>query len=137
MSLAANRIGRLQTWPPKNGAILASMERPLSISGFQAEPTQKQDMKAAGADTKDAAKNTGNAVKTGTKKTYNSSCIGERLQQARKAPMSISGLSLPPSPAITSSLISKFLTSLSGHGPAPCFTGSSSRTLTTATLEIR
>ncbi len=45
----------------------------LGTSAFAAAPHQdgaKQDMKAAGHDTKEAAVNTGRGVKTGTKKAY-------------------------------------------------------------------
>jgi hypothetical protein len=46
------------------------------------------------------------------------------LQRARKAPMSVSGRSLPPSPAPISSLRTMFPTSPSGRSPVSRFAGS-------------
>jgi len=41
-----------------------------TIAGAQTDGTAKQDMKAAGHDTKEAAVDTGHGIKTGTKKGY-------------------------------------------------------------------
>jgi hypothetical protein len=45
----------------------------------------KQDIKAAGADTKNAAKNTGHAVSTGTKKTYDKTASGTKTAYDKTA----------------------------------------------------
>jgi hypothetical protein len=50
----------------------------LSTSYALSQDGAKQDMKAAGTDTKNAAKDTGHAVSTGTKKNYNKTATGTK-----------------------------------------------------------
>ena len=58
----------------------------LSTGIAVAQDGAKQDMKAAGTDTKNAAKNTGHAVSTGTKKAYNKTANGTRAHKTANAP---------------------------------------------------
>jgi hypothetical protein len=61
-------------------AIILASALAISMSaGFAvAQDGAKQDMKAAGTDTKNATKDVGNGVATGTKKTYNATANGTR-----------------------------------------------------------
>ena len=57
--------------------VLASAFTIFLSTGFAvAQASAKQDMKAAGTDTKNAAKDTGHAVSTGTKKAYHKTANG-------------------------------------------------------------
>jgi hypothetical protein len=59
--------------------VLTSAFTALFTTGVAiAQDGAKQDMKAAGTDTKNAAKDTGHAVSTGTKKTYNKTASGTK-----------------------------------------------------------
>jgi hypothetical protein len=62
----------------KIGCILLASAVTVSLStGFAvAQASAKQDVKAAGTDTQNAAKDTGNAVSTGTKKAYHKTANG-------------------------------------------------------------
>ncbi|MEO6806057.1 MAG: hypothetical protein ABI286_11850 [Edaphobacter sp.] len=50
----------------------------LSVGPALSQDTVKRDIKAAGTHTKDAARDTGHAVSTGTKKTYKKTAKGTR-----------------------------------------------------------
>jgi hypothetical protein len=59
--------------------VLASAFTIFLSTGFAvAQDTAKQDIKAAGTDTKDAAKDTGHAVSTGSKKAYHKTANGTK-----------------------------------------------------------
>ncbi len=59
--------------------VLASAFTVTLAAGFAvAQESAKQDMKTAGTDTKSAAKDTGHAVSTGTKKAYNKTASGTK-----------------------------------------------------------
>jgi hypothetical protein len=57
----------------------------LSTACAVAQDTAKQDMKAAGTDTKNAAKDTGHAVSTGSKKAYNKTATGTKTAADKTA----------------------------------------------------
>jgi hypothetical protein len=57
----------------------------LSTSYALSQDGAKQDMKAAGTDTRNAAKDTGHAVSTGTKKTYNKTATGTKTAYHKTA----------------------------------------------------
>ena len=54
----------------------------ISVGPALAQDGPKQDMKTAGTDTKKAAKSTGHAVSTGTKKTYNKTASGSKTARS-------------------------------------------------------
>jgi len=59
--------------------VLASAFTVFLSTGFAvAQDTAKQDIKTAGTDTKDAAKDTGHAVSTGSKKAYHKTANGTK-----------------------------------------------------------
>jgi hypothetical protein len=66
--------------------VLASAFTIFLSTGFAvAQDSAKQDMKTAGTDTKNAAKNTGHAVSTGTKKAYNETASGTKTAADKTA----------------------------------------------------
>jgi hypothetical protein len=62
-------------------AIIVSLSTGIAL----AQDGAKQDMKAAGADTKNAARDTGHAVSTGTKKAYNETASGTKTAAHKTA----------------------------------------------------
>lgn len=71
----------------KPGVIfLASLLTVVSSSGVTlAQDGPKQDIKAAGTDTKNAAKDTGHAVSTGTTKAYDKTANGTKTAYGKTA----------------------------------------------------
>jgi hypothetical protein len=66
--------------------VLASAFTIFLSTGFAvAQDSPKQEMKAAGTDTKNAAKDTGHAVSTGSKKAYNKSSSGTKTAADKTA----------------------------------------------------
>ena len=71
----------------KPGAVLLSIVFLVSLATgvALAQDSAKQDMKAAGTDTKSAARNTGHAVSTGSKKAYNETADGTKTAAHKQA----------------------------------------------------
>src|SRR5580704_15692816 len=66
--------------------VLASAFTIFLSTGFAvAQDGAKQDMKAAGTDTKNAAKDTGHAISTGSKKAYNKTATGTKTAADKTA----------------------------------------------------
>jgi hypothetical protein len=66
--------------------VLASAFTVVFSAGFVgAQDSAKQDMKTAGTDTKNAAKDTGHAVSTGSKKAYNKTASGTKTAADKTA----------------------------------------------------
>jgi len=66
--------------------VLASAFSVFLSTGFAvAQDSAKQDMKTAGTDTKNAAKDTGHAVSTGTKKAYDKTASGTKTAADKTA----------------------------------------------------
>lgn len=76
---------------PKLGTLALATALTLSMSGFalaqpQNDSGTKQDMKAAGHETKDAAKDVGHGVKQGTKKAYHKTKRGVKKAHRKMDP---------------------------------------------------
>ena len=69
----------------KIGSIVLASAFIISTGSAVAQDGAKQDMKTAGTDTKNAAKDTGHAVSTGSKKAYNKTATGTKTAADKTA----------------------------------------------------
>ncbi len=78
-------VFRVQNRKPGSIVLTSVFAAFLSTSLALAQDGAKQDMKAAGTETKNAAKDTGHAVSTGTSKAYNKTASGTKTAADKTA----------------------------------------------------